>query len=181
MCHIEQLVFFKKIQLRMPEYFTDTKVLEVGSLDINGSIRQFFNAQEYIGLDVGAGPGVDIVCEGQNFDYPDDYFDVTVSSECFEHNPFWLETFLNMIRMTKSGGLVAFSCASEGRKEHGTHRSEPESSPLTVFKGGEYWNYYRNLNEEDFTSEIDFDSIFSEYKFKYNDKAFDLYFYGVKK
>jgi len=181
MCHMEQLVFFKKIQLRMPEYFEDTKVLEVGSLDINGSIRQFFKAKEYIGLDVGPGPGVDVVCEGQNFDYPDEYFDVTVSSECFEHNPFWLETFLNMVRMTRSGGLVAFSCASEGRKEHGTHRSEPESSPLTVFKGGDYWNYYRNLNEEDFTSEVDLDSIFSKYKFKYNDKAFDLYFYGVKK
>lgn len=181
MCHLEQLVFFKKIQLKKPEYFTDTKVLEVGSLDLNGSIRQFFDAKEYIGLDVGSGPGVDIVCEGQNFDYPDDYFDVTVSSECFEHNPYWLETFLNMIRMTKSNGLVAFSCASDGRKEHGTFRSEPESSPLTVNKGGEYWNYYRNLNEKDFTSSLDFDSIFSEYYFKYNEKAFDLYFYGIKK
>jgi len=181
MCHIEQLVFFQRVKNKFPDYFKDTKVLEVGSLDLNGSIRQFFNAKEYIGIDVGAGPGVDIVCEGQEFNYPDEYFDITVSSECFEHNPFWLETFLNMIRMTKKDGLVIFSCASEGRPEHGTFRSEPESSPLTVSKGGEYWNYYRNLNEKDFTGSVDLDTIFKEYKFKYNEKAFDLYFYGIKK
>jgi SAM-dependent methyltransferase len=181
MCHLEQLVFFKRLTLQFPQYFTDTKVLEVGSLDINGSIRQFFDAKEYIGIDVGGGAGVDVICEGQDFDYPDEYFDVSISSECFEHNPFWLETFFNMVRMTKSDGLVSFSCASDGRKEHGTFRSEPSSSPLTVAKGGEYWNYYRNLNENDFTSSIDLDSIFKQYSFKYNSKAFDLYFYGIKK
>jgi len=32
---------------------------------------------------------------------PANSFDCTISVECFEHNPFWLETFVNMLRMTR--------------------------------------------------------------------------------
>lgn len=32
-------------------------------------------------------------------------YDITISCNCFEHNPYWRETFLNMHRMTKEGGL----------------------------------------------------------------------------
>jgi hypothetical protein len=71
-----------------------------------------------------------------------------------------------------------FSCATTGRKEHGTPRSEPQSSPLTVGLG---WEHYKNLEEKDFRNEIDFDSIFSEYEFSNDLNVCDLYFYGVKK
>ncbi len=50
------------------------------------------------------GPGVDVVSSGHALDFPDETFDVTLSCECFEHNPYWLETFRNMHRMTKAGG-----------------------------------------------------------------------------
>lgn len=179
MCHSEQLVFFENLSKKFPDYFFDKKVLEVGSLDINGSIRRFFTSCDYIGVDIGEGPGVDVVCEGQNLKYEDNCFEVAVSSECFEHNPYWLETFLNMIRMTKSNGLVAFSCATDGRPEHGTSKNKPGHSPLTVSRGEEYKDYYKNLNKKDFMRVIDFDSIFEYYNFSV--VKCDLYFYGVKK
>lgn len=82
------------------------------------------------------GPGVDIVCPGHEADSPTGHFDTMVSAECFEHNPFWVETFSNMLRMTLPGGLVAVSVATTGRGEHGTPRTSALESPLTVGRGG---------------------------------------------
>ena len=87
MSHQQQLSFVASVKDQFPEYFSQTKVLEVGSLNINGSVRQFFqNPDEYIGCDLGEGPGVDIVCRGHELPYPDGAFDVVISCECFEHD-----------------------------------------------------------------------------------------------
>lgn len=174
MAHIEQREFFTALRDRFPEYFSHRWVLEVGSLNINGTVRDFFTNCEYTGVDVGAGPGVDVVAHGEDLDYPDGAFDVCVSAECFEHNPQWLATFLNMTRMCS--GLVAFTCATTGRAEHGTRRSEPGSSPLTAD-----WDYYQNLNAEDFEYGCDLKAMFKEYEFSTNDQCHDLYFWGLVK
>lgn len=178
MAHIQQRDFIDKIKRRSPKYFSNKSVLEIGSLNINGTVRDFFENCEYIGLDVAEGNGVDFVCEGQNYDAPDNSYDVVCSAECFEHNPYWLETFENMIRLCKPGGFVFFTCATEGRPEHGTSRSTPLDSPLTVDQG---WEYYRNLNESDFQQFINFDDQFKYYGFEVNDGSKDLYFWGIKK
>ena len=119
---------------------------------------------DYIGIDVGEGKGVDIVCPGQDYNAPDNTFDIACSAECFEHNPYWKETFANMVRMCKPGGLIVLTCATTGRPEHGTTRSDIGSSPLTVSIG---WEHYKNLDEGDFRNayEESFDEIFSEYEF----------------
>lgn len=176
MSHPEQMNFFAQVKALVPQHFSNKKVLEVGSLNINGSVRVFFTNCEYVGLDVGPGPGVDVVCEGQKYDAPDASFDVAVSAECFEHNPHWVETFANMIRVVRPGGLIIMTCATTGRPEHGTTRTSPEASPLTVGKG---WDYYRNLTEEDFRQHFSFDSLFTDYRFLVNYS--DLYFVGTKK
>jgi SAM-dependent methyltransferase len=174
MAHGAQRVFFEEVKKEFPEFFSGQRVLEVGSLNINGTVRDFFDNCAYIGVDVDSGPGVDIVAQGQDLSYPKSSFDITVSAECFEHNPYWRETFVNMSRMTRTGGLVVFTCAAEGRPEHGTSRSDVGSSPLTVGLG---WDYYRNLGEADFTEE-DL-AAFSSYAFFDNRVNLDLYFVGV--
>ena len=178
MAHFEQRAFVVDLKSKYQNYFIGKKVLDIGSLNINGTMRDFFEDCDYTGLDIDEGPGVDVVCQGQEYDAPDNYFDVACSAECFEHNPYWLETFQNMIRMCRKGGLVFFTCATEGRAEHGTERSSPDSSPFTVNLG---WSYYRNLTEKDFTDAMNFDDYFSSYGFKVNPQSFDLYFWGVKK
>lgn len=175
MAHIEQREFFESVKAKFPQYFDNVEVIEIGSLDINGTVRDFYsNTPRYIGVDLAEGKGVDLVAEGQDVDFPDDSFDVAVSAECFEHNPYWAETFANMHRMARS--FVVFTCASEGRPEHGTTRTTPENSPFTV-----KWDYYRNLIEPDFRKEFNLDTMFSDYKFSYNPVSRDLYFWGVKK
>lgn len=178
MSHPAQQEFVARLKSKLPTYFEDKIVLEVGSLDINGSIREFFTDCNYTGIDIGEGPGVDIVCEGQNFEGDDCSYDVTCSTECFEHNPHWIKTFENMIRLTKNEGLVFFTCATTGRAVHGTENQYPHCSPLTIKKG---WNYYKNLTEMDIREEFDIESVFSEYGFEVEDVSCDLYFWGLKK
>ena len=175
MAHQQQFDFVKLCLQKYPNAFSQAKVLEVGSLDINGSVRQFFSNCDYLGIDVGEGKGVDLVCQGQEFQGKDNSFDTAISCECFEHNPYWEATFKNMHRVVKQGGLVVMSCATTGRPEHGTKRTTPADAPLVD------WDYYKNLTEEDFTKEFDIDSMFSEYEFSTNGQTHDLYFYGIKK
>jgi SAM-dependent methyltransferase len=173
MAHPEQRVFFELTKQRFPQYFTGVSVLEIGSLNINGTVRDFYNTDRYLGVDVSDGPGVDMVAQGQNLAFPDNSFDVAVSAECFEHNPHWLETFVNMHRIATK--FVIFTCATDGRPEHGTTRTTPEDSPFTLD-----WDYYRNLTELDFTSNLDLDSMFNQHEFTVNHDSHDLYFWGIK-
>ncbi len=178
MAHAEQQQFVQSVKNDFPDLFTGGRIVEIGSLDINGSVRKFFDAPfEYVGLDVAPGRGVDIVCEGQDYDAPDASFDVAISAECFEHNPQWKATFNNMLRLVRNGGLIVMTCATTGRPEHGTARSDAGSSPLTVAKG---WDYYQNLTEDDFWEVWDFDEMFSSYSFSTNNRSHDLYFWGIR-
>lgn len=178
MAHHQEFEFIAAVKAALPQFFSGQRVLEVGSLDINGSIRTAFEACDYTGADLSPGPGVDIACAGQLLAFPSGHFDVCLSCECFEHNPYWVETWANMLRMTRPGGLVLMSCATTGRREHGTTRSAPESSPFTVEHG---WNYYRNLTQADFENRFDLDQWFSDHGFVVSAESFDLYFVGIVK
>lgn len=176
MAHKEQSDYIATVKSQYPDFFNSGSVLEVGSLNINGTVRSFFDADNYVGVDVGDGPGVDVIMSGHEYDSKQ-LFDCTISCECFEHNPFWKETFVNMIRLTRIGGLVIFTCATTGRPEHGTERATPQDSPLTIGKG---WSYYRNLTQEDFEETVDMGSLFEDYAFAENEQSCDLYFHGLK-
>ena len=178
MAHYQQQLFVKIISKYYPAFFSGKKILEIGSWIANDSIRKYFHNCEYIGADVAAGPGVDVVCSGELLEFENNFFDLTVSCECFEHNPEWIATFNNMYRMVKPGGLVLMSCASIGRGEHGTSRKSPDAS-LTVISSKE--DYYANLSKQDFLNNFNLDSMFADYRFFYNIYFCDLYFIGFKK
>jgi hypothetical protein len=112
MAHDQQTEFIAILKRHLPDYFADSRVLEIGALDINGSVRTLFHSCAYCAVDLDEGLGVDLVGPGQMVDLPSGSFDCTISVECFEHNPFWLETFVNMLRMTRSTALFLLSCAS---------------------------------------------------------------------
>ena len=169
--------FVEIVKRYLPQYFRGTRVVEIGSLDINGSVRPHFQAAKYVGLDLGPGPGVDVVTPGHLFDEASGSYDCAVSANCFEHNPYWLETFVNMLRLVREDGLVLFTSASTGYREHGTRRSAPEASPHTVGLG---WEYYRNLTERDFTSRLDLRQWCSDWRFFVDHGTYCLYFVGLR-
>ena len=178
MSHIQQLTFVEIVRGALRPDPTGYRVLEVGSYDVNGSVRRIFSdAALYIGIDLCEGPGVDRVASGSTLDLPDESLDIVLSCECFEHDPAWDSTFANMFRMLRPGGALIFTCASTGRHEHGTSRTD-STSPGTQSVG---IDYYRNLTRRDFERRFDLPGWFENHAFFYNFNSRDLYFYGVKR
>jgi SAM-dependent methyltransferase len=177
MAHPEQAEFFSGVRAHYPASFKSARVLEVGSLDINGSVRELFSACQYIGVDLQIGPGVDLACQGQLVEFPTSHFDTTISAECLEHNPFWRETVANMLRMTRPAGLVMISCATTGRLEHGTTRTNPDASPFT---SAEKWDYYKNLTAADIAHSLNLTGWLADWASWTNFITKDLYFVGIR-
>jgi len=177
MAHPEQSNYFKTVKSRFPSKFNNVDVLDIGSLDINGNNRYLFHQYTYIGVDIGAGPNVDVVCRGHKYK-SESQFDVAISSECFEHDEFWPQTLQNMIDLTKSEGIVLFSCATTGRPEHGTRKTTPQDSPFTSKIDNDY---YLNVTAKMVLNEVDIENQFSQFEF-FSRQTWpqDLYFWGIK-
>lgn len=155
---------------------TDCKILEIGSYDVNGSVRSFLPQKNYIGVDLINGPGVDFVVNGEYLDFEDNSFDVVISCEVLEHNPFWEKQVLEMYRVLKNNGLMIITAASKGRLEHGTERVTPNSSPGSNSNG---WNYYKNIFKKDMKMAIQ--NLSFNFKWiEYNRLSKDIYFIGKK-
>lgn len=197
MAHKEQIDYLNKIKVKFPEAFTNIKVLDIGSFDVNGNEKPWFDNCDFIGLDIGPGKGVDVVCPANEYDAPDESFDTIISCECWEHNPFYKESIQNAIRMLKPGGYFIFTCATTGRPVHGTKTQDKIDREKHVTSQGnsadnwitmpnvfrEDWDseYYKNVTEEDIRSCVNIDNIFSSYEFEVETKHCDLYFWGIKK
>lgn len=170
--HAEQTQFVETLRYVLPEFFAGTSVLDIGSRNVNGTMRHLFaEPKSYVGVDREAGVGVDIVGEGQSVEFLTN-FDVSISCEVFEHTPHYLDIFRNMVRLTRPGGLVIFTCAGKGRPEHGTNRVQPEDAPGSG-------DYYKNLSNDDFMDAVG--SNFGPYTFGKNEVARDTYFCGFKR
>lgn len=90
------------------------KIIDFGSYDVNGTLKPIFAGFDYKGVDMCAGPNVDIVCTGDKTPLLDNSIDIIVSSSNFEHDEcFWM-TFIEMCRIVKPGGLIYINAPSQG-------------------------------------------------------------------
>lgn len=178
MAHKQQQDYFARVRKVMPERFRAARVLDCGSLDINGNNRWLFEGGSYVGLDIAPGRNVDVVSRTHEYDAPDGSFDVVISAECLEHDMFYEKSLQAMVRLLRPGGLLLLSCATTGRPEHGTRRTDPYSSPLTT--AIEEWaDYYKNLTERDVRVAIHVEREFASFDFQV--QGWDLYFWGIKR
>jgi hypothetical protein len=95
-------------------------IVEIGSQDVNGSLRQHAPTQcNYVGVDFSKGKGVDVVLtDPYKFPFEDNTFDVLMTSSCLEHSAmFWL-SFLEGIRILKPNGLLYCNVPSNGMEYH---------------------------------------------------------------
>jgi len=92
------------------------RIVEIGSRDVNGSIRQFAAPQhDYIGVDFDPGRGVDIVIEDPYvFPLETGSADFVLTSSCFEHSEFFWLTFLECQRILKPEGVLYLNVPSNG-------------------------------------------------------------------
>lgn len=95
-------------------------VLELGSMDVNGSLRGLSPpGSRYVGVDMAAGPGVDhVVSAGSPLPFPDATFDVALTSSTFEHDVCFWESFVECLRVLRPGGFLYINAPSN----HGFHR-----------------------------------------------------------
>ena len=101
----------------------DKRVLEVGSLDVNGSVRgdiMELGPAEYVGIDIRPGPGVDEICDAGDLvaRFGENAFDVVVSTELLEHARDWRRVISNIKRVTKPDGVMIVSTRSYGVDFH---------------------------------------------------------------
>jgi len=138
--HKEANDFIESMIIKFPEAFEHRNVLDVGSLDINGNNRKYFNHCKYTGLDIGPGRNVDIVCPIHLFE-SESKFETIISTEMLEHDIHWKSSLLKMIELLDDEGSILITCAGINREEHGTTRTSPIDSPFTN-------DYYKNISKK---------------------------------
>lgn len=146
MAHPEHFAFVSSCKGRWPAFFKGTRVLDVGSKDYNGGVRELFDGATYVGVDCSPGKGVDVVAFGHEYDSPDP-FDVAVCCETLEHDPHWRLTVGNLLRLLRPGGMFVGTWAGPNRPEHGTRRTAHPEEPDTY---GPDPDYYANISADEF-------------------------------
>lgn len=92
-------------------------VIDIGSYDVNGSYKQFFQKPgwHYTGVDLAPGPNVDVVLTSPyRLPFPSFSVDVVVSGQAFEHVEFFWLTWMEMSRVVRPGGLIFLLAPSRG-------------------------------------------------------------------
>ena len=118
------------------------KVLEFGSYNINGSVRDAYpQALSWWGIDIAEGSGVDEVADATTWKSLEK-FDIVICAEAFEHSAHWDTIIQNAFDHLDDGGLFLASCASRDRPPH------------SAFDGGQLHDdeYYQNISPEDMES-----------------------------
>ena len=171
MAHGQQQSFCKDVSRKFDSHFKGARVLEIGSLNINGTVRGFFKDCDYTGVDIHSGKDVDIVSKTKDLEFGTLKFDTIISAECFEHDSEYEESVKKIIELLKTEGLFVFTCATTGRPEHGTPRTDGDDY-------GPESGYYKNLVEDDFKVIDGWLKAFPDGCFI--SRGHDLYFYGIK-
>lgn len=179
--HIEVQIFTVFGKNILPDYFINKNVLDVGAGDINGNNRFLFENCYYHSNDVVDAPNVTIVSRTKDLPFENSQFDTIISTECFEHDSQYKESLLKIYDLLKPDGLFIFSCASIGREEHGTRRSDATASYGTIANIQDMQDYYKNLTIEDINQVLKLNEMFSSWDSYYNSHSKDLYFLGIKK
>lgn len=122
------------VESKVKQYgLSELKTLEIGSLNVNGSVRGLFSSEpgKYIGLDMREGAGVDVIGNAHNMMFDSEIFDVVLSLEMLEHdNKFWF-SLSEMERVLKPNGYLILTARGNGFPLHGHpedyYRFMPES------------------------------------------------------
>ncbi len=118
-------------------------VLEIGSRDINGSVRCHFPGASWTGLDLYPGPSVDIVTNALDY-MPESLADMIVCCEVFEHAANWAEIITHAATWLRPAGRILITCAGPGRDPH------------SAIDGGELHpdEHYANISQDQMAEEL---------------------------
>lgn len=172
---IEKIGKFKKIKpLDYQPKFNN--ILEIGSLDICGSQRNYdflgsgekwidlvSYTKKYTGLDLVEGRGVDVIGNSHNMPFEDDVFDLILCLNMLEHDDNAKKTLSEARRVLQKGKPFILTFANE---KHGEHKD---------LGGGS--DYYQNINKNKI---YNFMNSAGFHNFEYMEEGGDTYIYAVK-
>ncbi len=121
MCH-NSCIIFAASRLTHKD-IEGRRILDVGSLDVNGSMRSImeaFKPEEYLGVDIQEGPGVDVVLDAADLveRFGRESFDVVLSLEVLEHVRDWRSVISSMKQVCRPGGMILMTTRSRGFEYH---------------------------------------------------------------
>lgn len=115
------------------------RVLIVGSLDVNGSVRPYFGKCKIVGIDLSEGEGVDYVMDahqllgpqnlwtlfGDGWSQPTGHtFDVVACTEMLEHDDEFWTTLHNIGELLRPGGYLILTARGARRGKEGVQHGE---------------------------------------------------------
>lgn len=113
------------------------RILEVGALDVNGSVRPYVTSlkpTEYIGVDKRKGRRVDRVVAAEHLieAFGCEAFDVVLCLETLEHVRLWRLALFNIGQVLTDGGLLLITTRGRGFPRH-EHPDDYWRFSLSIF------------------------------------------------
>ena len=172
--HAEVVEYIRKVREEFPAFFSNVRVLDCGSLDINGNNRWAFADTEYTGLDILDGDNVDVVSDVATYAHMHQgEYDVVICTEMLEHDAQYENSLTGFLQLLRPYGLLLITCAGTKRAEHGTHSCNPQDSPATL-------DYYRNIDRTDILTHYG-NGEFITFSIEEGRDGQDLYFSGIRR
>lgn len=118
-------------------------VIEIGSRNINGTVRDHFLRATWTGLDLYPGPAVDLIANALDYT-PADLVDLVICCEVFEHAATWREIIHHIAHWLKPGGQIIITCAG------------PDRDPHSAIDGGKLQagEHYANITQDQLAEEL---------------------------
>jgi len=124
---------FKKAGFSFPVTQRDyKKILDIGSLDINGNMRTYdflghpptwlqrvSSTQNYVGVDLLPGNNVDEVMDSHSLRFENESFDLVMCLNMMEHDSDPLSTLKEAWRVLEKGGTFLLTCSNDKHEPHG--------------------------------------------------------------
>lgn len=146
--------------------YVPRSVIELGGQDVNGTIRDLFNTDNYRSIDLADGPGVDVVADATTW-RTTRRADCVVSTELLEHVQDWPAVIETAFLALKQGGHLVLTCATEPREPHAAEGGTMEDD-----------EYYGNVDPWQMCQVLD--KYFSAYDIRVDRSHGDLYVTGRK-
>ena len=125
-------------------------VLDIGSLDINGSVKDIFeDAERYVGVDIVSGSNVDMVMNAHKLKFDKESFDCVLALGLFEHDNAWWKSLEEIKRVLKHKGWFILQVPtivdSHNPPDYWRFTKQGVKEIMKDFKNVKIIKYYRNI------------------------------------
>lgn len=115
--HLSSYQHMERLVTKYLDAKNKLNILDIGSSDVNGSYKPLFNqpSWHYTGVDLSAGPNVDLVLSSPyRLPLPDASVDLIISGQAIEHIEYFWLTWMEMVRVLKPDGMIFLLAPSRG-------------------------------------------------------------------